>query len=144
MILSRGETERGVCILPIQVGVILGVVATSLMRKILKPYSWRLITLKEAYAMSGERAPSTSDFSSDGEEDDSYRRRSRTPHSESFSYDKDYHRECRNRNSSSRSLENDAMSKALNQISRSPFTHKIEGRRLPRQFTQPTFIMYNG
>ena len=36
------------------------------------------------------------------------------------------------------------MSRALNQISRSPFTHKIEGERLPRQFTQPTFTMYNG
>ena len=36
------------------------------------------------------------------------------------------------------------MSKALNQISRSPFTCKIEGGRLPQQFTQPTFTMYNG
>ena len=36
------------------------------------------------------------------------------------------------------------MSKAFNQISRSPFTHKIEGGRLPQPFTQPTFIMYNG
>ena len=36
------------------------------------------------------------------------------------------------------------MNKALNQISRSPFTCKIEGGRLPQQFTQPTFTMYNG
>ena len=41
-------------------------------------------------------------------------------------------------------LGNDAMSRALNQISKSPFTRKIEGGRLPRQFTQPTFTMYNG
>ena len=41
-------------------------------------------------------------------------------------------------------LGNNAMSKALNQISRSPFTCKIEGGRLPQQFTQPTFTMYNG
>ena len=36
------------------------------------------------------------------------------------------------------------MSRALNQISKSPFTRKIEGGRLPRRFTQPTFTMYNG
>ncbi|XP_023925635.2 uncharacterized protein LOC112037050 [Quercus suber] len=36
------------------------------------------------------------------------------------------------------------MSKALNQISRSPFTRRIEGGKLPRRFTQPTFTMYNG
>ena len=36
------------------------------------------------------------------------------------------------------------MSRALNQIFRSPFTRRIEGGRLPRRFTQPTFIMYNG
>ena len=33
---------------------------------------------------------------------------------------------------------------ALDQISKSPFTHKIEGARLPRQFHQPTFTVYNG
>ncbi|XP_065616475.1 uncharacterized protein LOC136061940 [Quercus suber] len=36
------------------------------------------------------------------------------------------------------------MSKALNQISRSPFMHKIEEARLPRRFHQPTFTIYNG
>ena len=36
------------------------------------------------------------------------------------------------------------MSRALNQISKSHFIRKIEGGRLPRQFTQPTFTMYNG
>ena len=36
------------------------------------------------------------------------------------------------------------MSKALNQISRSPFTRKIEDARLPSCFHQPTFIIYNG
>jgi len=35
------------------------------------------------------------------------------------------------------------MSRALNQISRSPFTRRIEGGRLPRRFTQPTITMYN-
>ena len=36
------------------------------------------------------------------------------------------------------------MSEALNQISKSPFTHKIEGAILPRRFYQPTFTIYNG
>ena len=36
------------------------------------------------------------------------------------------------------------MSRALNQISRSPFTRRIEEGKLPRRFTQPTFTMYNG
>ena len=36
------------------------------------------------------------------------------------------------------------MSRALNQISKSPFTHRIEGGRLPQWFNLPTFTMYNG
>ena len=36
------------------------------------------------------------------------------------------------------------MSKALNQISMSPFTCKIEGAILPQRFHQPTFTIYNG
>ena len=82
-----------------------------------------------------KRTPSNFDFSSNDEEDGSYRRRSRTPPSESFSYDKDYHHERRNRNSFLKGLGNDAMSRALNQIFRSPFTRRIEGGRLPRWFT---------
>ena len=35
------------------------------------------------------------------------------------------------------------MSRALNQISKSPFTHRIKGGKLPKHFTQPTFTMYN-
>ena len=45
---------------------------------------------------------------------------------------------------SSKGLGNDAMSKALNQISRSPFMRRIKEGRLSRRFTQPTFTMYNG
>ena len=90
-----------------------------------------------------KRTPSIYDSFID-EKDRSYRRRSRTPSSESFSYDEDVHHERRNRSSSSKSLESDAMSRALNQISKSPFTRKIEEGRLPWRFTQPTFTMYNG
>ena len=78
-----------------------------------------------------KRTPSNSDFSSDGEKDGSCRHKSRTPPSETFSYVEDYHHECRNKNSSSKGLGNDAMSSAVNQISRSPFTRRIEGGRLP-------------
>ena len=89
------------------------------------------------------RTPSNYEFSSDGEGDGSYKRRSRAPN-ESFLYDEDYHHEHRNRNSSSKGLGNYAMSRAFNQISRSPFTRRIERGRLSRRFTQPTFTMYNG
>ena len=78
------------------------------------------------------RILSNSDFSSDDEEDGSYRPKSRTPPSESFSYDEDYRHKCRNMSSSSKGLRNDAMSRTLNQISRSPFTRRIEGERLSR------------
>ena len=88
--------------------------------------------------------PSRSIYSFSEERDGSYRPRSRTPPNETFSYDEDYHHKRRNRGSSSKCLGNDAMSRALNQISRSPFTRRLEGGRLPRCFTQPTFTMYNG
>ena len=38
----------------------------------------------------------------------------------------------------------DAMSRALDQLSRSPFTRRIEGAALPRRFQQPAFSIYNG
>ena len=90
------------------------------------------------------QTPSNSDFSFDDDKDGSYRPKSRTPSSESFLCDKDIHHEHRNKNSSCKGLGNDAMSKVLNQISRSPFTRRIEEGKLPRRFTQPSFIMYNG
>ena len=36
------------------------------------------------------------------------------------------------------------MGRALNQIFKSPFTHRIESGKLPWRFIQPTFTMYNG
>ena len=41
-------------------------------------------------------------------------------------------------------LGNDAMSKALDQLSKLPFTHHIEGAILPQRFQQPTFAIYDG
>ncbi|XP_050260040.1 uncharacterized protein LOC126705142 [Quercus robur] len=36
------------------------------------------------------------------------------------------------------------MSKALSQISKSPFTRQIERAELPKRFVQPSFTIYNG
>ena len=97
---------------------------------------------KELRHARWKRIPSNSNVSSDDGEDTSYRRRSKTPPSESFSYDKEHHHKCRYKSSPRKGLGNDAMSKALYQTSKSPFTHKIEGARLPRRFNQPTLTMY--
>ena len=58
--------------------------------------------------------------------------------------DEERHGRQREKNPSRKGLGNDAMSRALNHISKSPFTRRIEGGKLPRRFTQPTFTMYNG
>ena len=81
------------------------------------------------------KTPSSSDPSSDDDGDGSYRLRSRTPPSESF---------FNNKSPSRKGLGSDAISRALNQISKSPFTCRIEGGKLPWWFTQPAFTMYNG
>ena len=86
----------------------------------------------------------SSDPSSDNDGDGSYRHRSRTPPSESFSHDENHHYKHRNKSPSRKGLGNDAMSRVLNQIPKSPFTRRIEGGKLHQRFTQPTFTMYNG
>ena len=91
-----------------------------------------------------KRTPSSSNSSFNNEKNGSYRCRSRTPPSESFSYVEDHYRERKNRSSVSKGQGNDALSKVLNQISRSPFTRRIEEGMLPQPFTQPTFTMYSG
>ena len=90
------------------------------------------------------RTPSNSDVFSDDKGDVSYKRRSRIPPNESFSYDEEHHHERRYKSPFRKGLGSDAMSTALNQISRSPFTQNIEGARLPQRFNQPTFTIYNG
>ena len=54
------------------------------------------------------------------------------------------HHQRRNRNSSPKNMGNDAMSKALCQISKSPFTSHIRRAKLAHHFSQPTFTIYNG
>ena len=87
-------------------------------------------------------SPSDSDTSEEG--DDNYKRRSRTPPSETFSYKDEYHHRRKRKSLSRKGLVNHAMNEALDRISKSPFTCKIEGVELPRRFHQPTFTMYNG
>ena len=81
---------------------------------------------KELRHARRRRTPSLSDSSSNDEKDGSYRHRSRTPPSESFLYKEEYHRERKYKSLTRRRLGNDAISKALNQISKSPFTRRIE------------------
>ena len=92
------------------------------------------------------RRHSSPNFELSFEETDgaSYRWRSRTPPSETFSYDEEYHHRRRYKSPPRRGLGNDAMNKALIQVSKSPFMRNIEGASLPRRFHQPTFTIYNG
>ena len=83
--------------------------------------------------------PSQFNSSSDSEKDGSYCCRLRTPPSESFSYEEEHHHNRRYKSPTRRGLGNDAMSK-----SKSPFTRRIEGVKLPRRFAQPRFTIYNG
>ena len=91
-----------------------------------------------------KRSPFSFDVSSNNEEDTSYKRRSRTLLSESFSYDEECHHQRKYKSPPCKGVGNDIMSKALNQISKSPFSCKIEGAKLPQRFHQPTFTIYNG
>jgi len=87
-------------------------------------------------------SPSSSESKSG--EDSSYRPRSRTSPSESFSYKEEWYHKQRSKNPTHRSLENDLMSRALCQITKSPLTQRIDRAKLPLRFVQPTFTIYNG
>ena len=98
--------------------------------------------------VKGDRMPPSS-LGSDLEEDCSYRLRLRTPPSEFFiassCLDKvERHNRRRSKSSSPRNIGNDAMSRALHQISKSPFMCRIDRAKLPHRFAQPTFTIYNG
>ena len=91
-----------------------------------------------------QRMAFPSSSGSKSKEDSSYRPRSRTSPSESFSYKKERYHKQRSKSPTYRSLGNDAMSRALRQISKSSFTQRIDRAKLPHQFAQPTFTIYNG
>ena len=90
------------------------------------------------------QSPFSPDTPLNDENDDDYRQRSRTPPSETFSHVEERHQRRERKSPSPRGLRQDAMSKALDQLSRSPFICHIEGVALPRRFQQPIFAIYNG
>ena len=69
--------------------------------------------------------PQGTDTPLDDEKDDNYRQRSRTPPSETFSHKEECHQKRKRRSPSPRGMGRDAMSRALNQLSRSPFMRRI-------------------
>ena len=91
-----------------------------------------------------KQSPPSSNVSSNDEEDNIYRQQSRTSPSESFFCEEEHFHKRKCRSPSRRGVGTDVMKKALNQISKSPFTQGIEKTKLPRHFHQPTFAMYNG
>ena len=91
-----------------------------------------------------ERSPPCFEPSSEETDGASYRRRSRIPPSETFSYEEEHNHRHRYKSPPSRVLGNNAMNKALSQVSKSPFTRNIEDAILPRRFHQPTFTLYDG
>ena len=78
--------------------------------------------------------PSSYGPSFDDDSDISYRLKSQTPPSESFWCDRDHHYRRRRESQPYQGLSNDTMGRALNKISKSPFTHKIESGK-PQRFT---------
>ena len=62
------------------------------------------------------------ELSSEDTDDATYRRRSRTPPSETFSSDEEYRHKRKNKSSTHKGLGNNAMNEALSQVARSPFT----------------------
>ena len=89
-------------------------------------------------------SPPSSELSSEETDGASYRRRSRFPPRETFSYEEEHHHRHRYKSPPRRGLGNNAMNKALSQVSKSPFTRNIEDVSLPWQFHRPIFTIYNG
>ncbi|XP_075633838.1 uncharacterized protein LOC142606360 [Castanea sativa] len=131
--LSREEIERVACIQSTLRGVVHEMEAKSLTRNMQKEIDHLKKKLRRERR---RRTPSFSHPSSEDSQGSGYRSRSRTP--------LDHLHGHQSRESSSRGLGNYAMSRALHQISKSPFTRRVEKGKLPRQFTQPTFTIYNG
>ena len=88
--------------------------------------------LKEELRRAWQRHSSpNSELSSDETDDATYRQKSRTPPSETFSYDEEYCRKRRYKSLPYKGLGNNVMNKALSQVSKSPFTRNIEDASLP-------------
>ena len=90
------------------------------------------------------RSSLDSEPSSEETDDATYKQRSRTPPSETFSGDEEYSHKRKNKSPTHKGLGNDVMNEALNQVAKSPFTRRIKDASLPRRFHQLTFSLYNG
>ena len=99
--------------------------------------------LKKRLRRAQRRRPSPSPDTSD-EEDNEYKRRLRISPSETFSYEEEQPHKYGHKSPFYKGLANDTKSKALDRISQSPFTRRIEGAKLPWWFHQPTFAICNG
>ena len=101
--------------------------------------------LKKELRRAWRRRPSPdSELSSEEIDDATYRQRSKTPPSETFSGDKERYHKHKSKNPTYKGLGNNAINEALNQVARSPFTWNIEGVSLLWRFHQSTFSLYNG
>ena len=89
---------------------------------------------KRLHRAQRKQSPPNSNVSSNDEEDTSYRQRSGTPPSESFSGEEEHLHKRRLRSPSGRGVGTNVMKKTLSQISKSPFTRRIEKTKLPRRF----------
>ena len=89
-------------------------------------------------------SPPSSEPSSEETDGASYKQRSKTPPSMTFTYEEEHHHWCTYQSPPHKGLGNNAMNKALSQVSKSPFTRNIEDASLPRRFHQPTFTINNG
>ena len=81
---------------------------------------------KELRRAQRRRSSPDSELSSEETDDATYRRRSRTPPSETFSCDEEYRRKRKNKSPTHKGLGNNAMNEALSQVTKSPFTRNIE------------------
>ena len=89
--------------------------------------------LKKKLRHAWRKRASFESESSGDTEDDTYRQRSKTPPSETFSGDEEYSNYRRKSKSTlHKGLGNRAMNEALSQVAKSPFTRRIEGASLPR------------
>ena len=62
---------------------------------------------------------------------------------ETFSYEEEHSHRRSCKSPPRKGLGNNAMNKALSQVSKSPFTRNIEDVILPRRFHQPTLTLYD-
>ena len=86
---------------------------------------------KELRCARQRHSSPNSELYSEETDDATYRRRSRTPPSETFFYDEEYRHRRKNKSPTHKGLRNNAMNEVLSQVAKSTFTRSIEGASLP-------------